>query len=137
MKYLFIILFALLFAGCATQHHIQIKQDKNTEAAVQDTDSTSYELVVLDPGFDSWYLVNSKPSWYHSQSYYEYWNQRYVQAWNYEYRGGHYSKVLDSYIDYDANTDYGLELNHKLFYYFQYVVHQLHIPLISDGPKTY
>ncbi|HKJ43310.1 MAG TPA: DUF6146 family protein [Sunxiuqinia sp.] len=136
MKYLTIILFALIFASCATQHNVQIKHDKQAEKSA-DNDSTSYELVVLDPGFDSWYAINSKPSWYHSQDYYEYWNQRYVQAWNYDYQGGRYSKVLETYIDYDPNVDYGLELNHKLFYYFQYVVHGLYIPLISDGPRTY
>ena len=140
MKYLIIMLIALFFASCATQHNIEIKQDKNVgEAAIDTTttDSTSYELVVLDPGFDSWYATNSKPEWYHSQDYYEYWNRRYVDAWNYDYRAGVHSRILNTYIDYDPDVDYGMALNHKLFYYFQYVVHELHIPLISDGPVTY
>ena len=134
MKYLFLILITGLFAACATQHEVQIKKDLT---AKDETDSVSYELIVLDPGFDSWYASNSKPSWYHTQTYYENWNQRYAQAWNYEYQSGHFSKVLEGYIDYDHNIDYGLEINHKLFYYFQYVVHVLKIPLITGGPQTY
>ena len=130
----FILLIAI--AACSTQKNIQIKKIDDTSAQ-QDSDSVSYELIVLDPGFDSWYTINSKPNWYHSNEYYQYWNQRYVQAWNYDYQSRSYSKTVEGYIDYDSNTDYPLELNHKLFYYFQYVVHVLHIPLITDGPQTY
>lgn len=135
MKY-FVFILLIVFAACSTQKNIELKKVDNTTAQ-QDSDSLSYELVVLDPGFDSWYATHSKPSWYYTKGYYEYWNQRYVNAWNYEYQSKHFSKTLEGYIDYDPNTDYGLEINHKLFYYFQYVVHALDIPLILDGPKTY
>ena len=100
-------------------------------------DSVSYELVVLDPGFECWFLTRSKAANYHTQSYYEGWNQRYVHAWNYQRMGYRYSELIHGNIDYDPNTDYGLEINHKLFYYFMYVENELHIPLISDGPRTY
>ena len=37
-------------------------------------------------------------------------------------------------IGYEPNVDYGFKLNHKLFYYFQYVEHKLRIPILSNGP---
>lgn len=131
MKYFFVILILAAFAGCATQQEIQLKKlDTETEE-----DSVSYELIVLDPGFESWFITNSKPSWYYTQEYFEHWNQQYVNAWNYHHQGGRYSRILEGYIDYQPQVDYGLELNHKLFYYFQYVQHVLKIPLITGAPR--
>ena len=132
MKYLFFILFVFSLAACATQQNVQIKELDPEE----EKDSVTYELIVLDPGFESWFISNSKPDWYHSQNYYESWNQRYVQAWNYHSFGTRYSQLLEGNINYDSQEDYGLEINHKLFYYFQYVVHVLKIPIIPDGPRS-
>lgn len=132
MKNLLFILLLVLLAACGTQKNIQIKEtDQETEE-----DSVSYELIVLDPGFESWYITYSKPTWYHSQSYYENWNQHYVNAWNYQSIWKRNSQLLDGQINYDPQTDYGLEINHKLFYYFQYVEDVLNIPIIENGPKA-
>lgn len=133
MKHLIFIFLATLLASCASRQNVQIKETGPGE----EEDSVSYELIVLDPGFESWFITNSKPSWYHSQDYYENWNQRYVQAWNYHSMGSRYSQLIEGNIDYDPKVDYGLEINHKLFYYFQYVTHVLKIPIITDGPRTF
>ena len=133
MKNLFFILLMILFASCASHQNIQIKE----HGPGKDDDSVSYELIVLDPGFESWFIANSKPTWYHTQVYYENWNQRYVQAWNYHSMGSRYSQLIEGNINYDPNIDYGLEINHKLFYYFQYVTHVLKIPIIPDGPRAF
>ena len=133
MKHLLFLFCVAVLASCASKQNVQIKEVGDTA----EEDSVSYELVVLDPGFESWYITNSKPTWYHSQDYYESWNQRYVQAWNYHSMGTRYSQLLDGNINYDPQVDYGLEINHKLFYYFQYVTYVLKIPIISDGPKAF
>ncbi|PTN08352.1 DUF6146 family protein [Mangrovibacterium marinum] len=134
MKHLTIIgfVFLIIFA-CSNKREmvIEARQGENME------DTVTYELVVLDPGFDSWYLLHDSPSKYHSQSYYEGWNQRYVDAWNYQHIGHRYAQVIEGNIDYQPGIDYGFELNHKLFYYFMYVENELDIQLIPDGPKTY
>lgn len=87
-----------------------------------------YEIIILDPGFDSWFLRNKKSPSFYDQSYLENWNQRLVQQWNSligtRLPGGCAPTV---YIDYRNDVDYGLELNHKLFYYFWYVHQQCNL----------
>lgn len=132
MKNTLFILLLVVFAACSTSKNIQLKEVTESD----DEDSVSYELIVLDPGFESWFITNSKPSWYHSQSYYENWNQQYVNAWNYGSIWRRNSQLLEGQINYDHNIDYGLEINHKLFYYFQYVERVLRIPIIENGPRA-
>ncbi|MFV0379027.1 MAG: DUF6146 family protein [Mangrovibacterium sp.] len=100
-------------------------------------DSTAYELIVLDTGFESWFLTRARPPNFYSQDYYENWNRRYTDAWNYEKIGYSYSQVIHGNIDYDPTVDYGLEINHKLFYYFIYVENELGIRLLVDGPQAF
>jgi hypothetical protein len=96
-------------------------------------DSTEYELIVLDPKFDSW-LATQPPANYYSQQYYENWNQRYVTEWNYRHDNPiRYGNFFETRIDYDPNTDYGLELNYKLYYYFRFIEDEYGIVLVQRG----
>lgn len=97
-------------------------------------DSISYELIVLDPGFESWYLLHSSPTKYRLQSYYENWNHRYVTEWDYKARLPGKHSFFQPIHGYERGIDYGFELNHKLFYYFQYVERVLKIPIVANGP---
>ena len=107
------------------------------DEAIAEEDSLSYELVVLDPGFESWYLLNGTPSKYRSQSYYENWNYQYVTAWNHNAMQPRRRSFFQTIHGYERGVDYGFELNHKLFYYFLYVEHVLKIPIMSHGPSTF
>ncbi|WP_053178628.1 DUF6146 family protein [Sunxiuqinia dokdonensis] len=132
MKQALLIVLLAVFAACSTPKNIQLKE----VAEDDEKDSVSYELIVLDPGFESWFITYSRPSWYHSQSYYENWNQQYVNAWNYHSIWRRNSQLLEGQINYEPRIDYGLEINHKLFYYFQYVERVLKIPIIENGPRA-
>ena len=46
------------------------------------------------------------------------------------------SSFFEPIIGYDPTVDYGFELNHKLFYYFQYVENVLKIQIMPGGPKV-
>jgi hypothetical protein len=130
-NWIFFLGVALILASCAgTKKAGKVELNPSTEAV---DDSVQYELIVLDPGFESWYLTRSKPSWFHSLEYYENWNRQYVTAWNYKATTPRNNRVFDTTIDYDPFTDYGLEINHKLFYYFQYVESELGIPILQPG----
>jgi hypothetical protein len=96
-------------------------------------DSVEYELIVLDPGFDSWLM--SKPTMnYYSKQYYETRNRLYVLEWNRRYMNPQrYGGLYDSTIDYYPGTDYGLELNYRLYYYFLFFEEANHIKLIDRG----
>ena len=96
-------------------------------------DTVEYELIIIDPGFDSWFIISAKPVWYYSQSYLESWNRQYVTAWNSKVMSGRQNRFFETYIDYLPHIDYGLELNYKLFNYFQYVEKKLKVPVLPSG----
>ena len=100
------------------------------DRSVAETDTTSYQIIVFDPGFEGWYLVNSKPLQYHTQSWLEFRNRQYVAAWNARVSGGSHSRFFETQIEYQPDLDYGLEVNHRLFYYFQFVEIKLGIPIL-------
>jgi hypothetical protein len=111
------------------------KEGKNHLALRADTlktDSVEYELVVFDPGFETW-LLNQHPMNYYSKEYYETKNLFYVNEWNYRYDHPlQYGNLYETKIDYSPNVDYGLELNYKLYYYFQFFEEQNHVSLLGN-----
>jgi len=120
----------LFFAACTSQKGI-VKVNRIEEEVVQD--SLEYELETFDVKFESWYQMYKSPATYRSQQYYENWNQRYVSEWNYNSTNPQKSSFFEPIVGYDPHVDYGFELNHELFYYFQYVEHVLKIQIISGG----
>ncbi len=131
----FMLMLAIILISCSVNKKLS-KVDIQKEAEV--SDSVEYELIIFDPGFESWFISHCKPSWYHSQEYYELWNRQYVSAWNEKVISPRFSRFFESTIEYDPFTDYGLELNHKLFYYFMYVERALKINILPPGagPQT-
>lgn len=85
-------------------------------------DDTEYEILIIEPGFNTWLAAMARPEGYYSQSYMETRNKIWVQEWN--------SRVLqvnrydpnlyEMQIDYNPNIDYGYDVNYKLYNYFIY-----------------
>jgi hypothetical protein len=100
-----------------------VKEASKTSArlAQNSEDTTKYEIQIIDIHFDQWYLLNFDPSKDHSNDYYRNKNLIAVANWNDYYRTNRYSQVIDSYIDYWSNIDYGIEVNRKLYWYFKYI----------------
>ena len=121
---------ALLMGSCkGTQDTVSISdiEKKAFDQKVGDTvkivnDSTEYEIIIIDPGFDFWLKSVAKPEWYYTQSYLENRNRIYVPEWNYRVtQPQRYDPNLyEMQIDYNPNINYGLEVNYKLYYYFIY-----------------
>ena len=126
-----ILIFSLLYTGLYGQ------KGKNKLALKADTvqsDSIEYELIIIDPGFDSW-LVTKPSINYHSQFFFEVKNQFFVTEWNSRYYQPHkYGTLYEDYIDYRPGIDYGLELNYRLYYYFLYFEETNHVSL-SGGKR--
>lgn len=114
----FISIMALTVWACSP-----VKEASRTSAALtrDSRDSTEYEVVIIDIGFDQWYLTNYSEAKDRSNEYYRYKNQVAIANWNDYYHLGRYDRVIESYIDYRPNIDYGIEVNRKLFWYFKYV----------------
>ncbi len=132
---IFFIGMVLLAAACSVPGEaVKIKGQGEPENI--EPDSLTYELETFDSKFDTWYSMHNKPSQYRSQSYYESWNQRYVASWNNNAANPSKSWFFEPIVGYYPNVDYGFELNHELFYYFQYVEKVLKIQIMSGGPQA-
>jgi len=126
-----IILFTIalaVFLSCSNLTKVQ-KQggpEKGIELSEQKSDSTEFEIIVIDPGFESWFVKNRKQPWYHTKEILEVKNWQYVIAWNQKVMDGRFQMLnprnpFEQQIDYDRNTDYGMDVNYKLYYYFKYI----------------
>lgn len=129
--YLFVVAALLTVACSAPKSLVKIEPNENETAQ---EDSVEYELIVFDTGFETWYMLQNSPVRYRSQQYYESWNRQYVSQWNYLATQPRRRSFFQSIIGYEPGVDYGFELNHKLFYYFQYVERVLRIPILSNRP---
>ncbi|MGQ1890724.1 DUF6146 family protein [Thermophagus sp. OGC60D27] len=131
-----VMLSGIIFFSCSSTKKLEgplpkVKFEKNN--ITQSEDSVEYELIVLDPGFESW-LISQPPANYYSQQYYENWNQRYVTEWNHRHSSPlRYGSFYETAIDYDPSVDYGLELNYRLYSYFRFIEHEYGIVLIPRG----
>ena len=133
-KLLFWMGIMVIVVACSTQKRITKTVARTIE--VETDDSLEYELETFDSEFESWYLLHNGPAEYRSKSYYEYWNRQYVSAWNANAMQHDRKSFFEPIVGYDPTIDYGFELNHKLFYYFQYVENILKISIMPGGPKS-
>jgi len=133
-KIIFWIGLILVIVACSTQKKVVEKIDKPLEIATDD--SLEYELQTFDTNFETWYVLHNTPAQTRSQTYYEGWNRRYVDSWNFNATDMQKGSFFEPIVGYDPTRDYGFELNHKLFYYFQHVENVLKIQIIAGGPKA-
>lgn len=85
-------------------------------------EETEYEIIIIEPGFNTWLLSIAKPEGFYSQSYLENrnyimvttWNQRVLQPQQFN------SRLYEMQIDYQQGIDYGYEVNYKMYNYFIY-----------------
>ncbi len=134
-KIIFWIGILLFVASCSTQKKVTKTKTKPV-VKIAKKDSVEYKLETFDQNFETWYAMQNNPSTYRSLSYYEYWNRQYVSEWNAKAADPLRNPFFEPIIGYDPNVNYGFKLNHKLFYYFQYVEHVLKIPILPNGPHV-
>ncbi len=124
----------VMIVGCTGERGlVKVAPTEDRETA----DRVEYELITFDNRFETWYCLNDSPSMYRSLEYYESWNKQYVSAWNNRVVDPHSGSFFEPIVGYHYGVDYGFALNHKLFYYFQYVEQRLHIPILyGPGPQV-
>lgn len=85
-------------------------------------DSTEYEIIIIEPGFNLWLQSIAKPEGYYSQSFLENRNQIFVINYNQRVQQPlrYSSSLYEWQIDYDSGIDYGYDVNYKLYNYFIY-----------------
>lgn len=119
-------LLLLLTVSCSTP-----REASNTSASlVHDSiDSAAYDVIVTDPEFDQWFTVHYTEAKDRPDQFYRSRNIIAVSNWNYYFLNGRYSLVIDSYIDYRPEVDYGIGVNRKLYWYFTYVTTKYKVPV--------
>lgn len=121
MKKVFILLFSLLvFSNCNTTQNTTKVADKPVRITNEELE---YEIIIFDIGFETYLNSIAKPINFYSETSLENKNRHYVSVWNQRVRNPlqHNQNIYQNIIDYDFNTHYGLEVNHKLYNYFKFV----------------
>ena len=120
-----ILIKALLFgsdAGFAEDLSVKPDTLNIEEAGKQENDTLEYELIIFDAAFEDWFSQVHRPVSFYSESYLKRWNVELAHQWN---NPGHIPTprecMPETYLDYDKDADYGMELEHRLFYFFRYM----------------
>jgi len=119
--------FLILWNSCSAPYQAKGKSSAGIQPG---QDSTTYELVIIDPDFDLWYLMKFSPALDRSEETYQFMNRQGVLKWNACYSRGMYPDVVASYIDYRPEIRYGIELNRRLYWYFRFIEEKYQIPLL-------
>ena len=130
MRYLFFIITVFgLFYSCNSQKQVLDNQDvsevdytaKNDTITISN-DELEYEIIIIDPGFNSWLISTAKPEGYYSQSFLESRNILFVTAWNQRVLQPrvYNPNLYELEIDYEQGIDYGYHVNYMLYNYFIY-----------------
>jgi len=136
MKYLFQFLaFSIvgLFLYACSSYPVKNSEKSKEKPVIISNDSLEYEVIIIDTGFTLYLNTIAKPKNYYSLNYLENRNSMYVTNWN--LRALNPSKfnspIYENRIDYSSQIRYGLEVNYKLFNYFQFAQQKYKITL--DG----
>ncbi len=136
-KVIYIFLLALFLFNCtaskraplepSSKQTTEIASEKELAQVENDTvvianDQLEYEIIIIEPGFNTWLLSRARPEGFYSQQYLENRNYLYVLEWNQRVlQPGRFNPNLyELQIDYQPNIDYGYDVNYKLFNYFIY-----------------
>ena len=84
--------------------------------------SLDYDITIIEPGFGSWLERMAKPTGYYSLEFLKSKNRIFVSEWNRRVlqTSQQYMNLYEMQINYNFNTNYGYEVNYKLYNYFIY-----------------
>ena len=127
MKYgIVFIAIIFLLLSCRPTNKV-VNTTSETPTKVSDTvrianEEEEYEVIIIDPGFNSFLYGQARPRGFYSEVFLEQRNQIYVNEWNMRARQPmqYGSDLFMMQIDYDSNIHYGYEVNYLLYNYFIY-----------------
>lgn len=125
MKNIIILIFIIIIAiSCKTSKQT-INTNTKPQAQVGDTlkissDKLEYDIIIIEPGFNSWLVSTAKPVNFYTQAFLENKNLRYVQEWNQRVMqpSQFNTNLYELQINYRQGIDYGYDVNYKLYNYF-------------------
>lgn len=126
---IYILLVCGFIFSCNTTKKVlpQTKNEKTEAITQNDTvtisnDELEYQIIIIEPGFNTWLASRAKPEGFYSQQYMETRNYQYVIEWNQRVNQPQRFRtdLYEMQIDYQSGIDYGYEVNYKLYNYFIY-----------------
>jgi signal recognition particle subunit SEC65 len=100
----------------------EIASQPTTDTVKIANEELEYEVIIIDPGFNSWLNSMAYPRGFYTQNYLENKNQIYINEWNNRFlQPQRYSRDLyEMSIDYDPTINYGYEVNYLIYNYMIY-----------------
>lgn len=124
-KIIFIIVILSFLIGCSASKNGNSVAKNDANIKTSDTikianDSLEYEVIIIEPGFNSWLVSQAKPRGFYTEEYLEGRNRIYVSEWNNRVmQPQRYNPNLyEMQINYDYTTHYGYEVNYLMYNYF-------------------
>jgi hypothetical protein len=120
LKQILILLSVAVFFWACGSSPLKNKTVTKEEPVVIANDSLEYEIIIFDPGFNLFLNSIAHSEGYYSQQNLEARNRVWVLEWNNRVRkpGKYNTNIYDNIIYYESSTDYGYDVNYKLFNYF-------------------
>ncbi|KAA1243685.1 DUF6146 family protein [Aquimarina sp. RZ0] len=121
---IYIILLVTFIISCSSIQDRNLNTssvDKSSDTLRIANDSLEYEIIIIEPGFNTW-LVTQRPRGFYSEQFMEIRNRQYVIEYN--------QRVIQPQrfdpnlyiqtINYESSIHYGYEVNYLLYNYFLY-----------------
>ena len=126
--YIIVFLVAAGVCSCTTQKFDSASSKESTVATAKanDTirianDELEYEVIIIDPGFNSWLTSRAKPRNFYNQEFLETRNRVWVNEWNSRsMQQERYRGMYEMRIDYEPRINYGYEVNYLIYNYLVY-----------------
>jgi hypothetical protein len=112
-----------IMISCGTNAKLPLQDKQTAVATANDTvritnDSLEYEVIIIEPGFNSWLASRARQRGYYGQAYLENKNRFWVTEWNSRASNPlRYGDMYQMRIDYTPGINYGYEVNYLLYNY--------------------
>jgi len=138
-----ILIIIITIWSCKTTKDNTTNLDEKPQAQVGDTikissDKLEYDIIIIEPGFNTFLAARAQPKNYYSQNYLEIKNHRYVVEWNIRVQSPQRfnPNLYEMQINYEPNINYGYDVNYKLYNYFIFFQNQYKQNLLGGVVPT-
>jgi hypothetical protein len=135
---IFLILCVIIACGTSKPN---VSNPEKPKTATNDTikivnEELEYEVIIIEPGFDSWLQSTALPRGYYTQNYLENKNNFYVLEWNNRVRQPQIypPNLYEMSIDYQSTINYGYEVNYMIYNYMIYFQNKYNQRLFGRVP---
>jgi hypothetical protein len=140
MKLLSFFLIIILLCNCAgnTKNFEVQNTDSFLDTLKIVNDTLEYEIIILEPGFNGWLISNARSRGFHTQIFFETRNRVWISEYNNRHRQpfSFDPNLYPLHIEYDANTNYGYDVNYLLYHYLVYFQLKYNQKLGGFVPRT-